>query len=79
MSVEAVSEDLHARRRQVITHAFWAIREILVEQHAAALAELSHAQRSGGNLIPPAAKIAALEDITFAFTQLAHKEPAPHV
>ena len=67
-----------ARKRQVITFAWWAIREILDEQKAAAFAELTSSQRAGLTIAPAAAKLTALEDISFAFSQLVLKDQNSH-
>jgi hypothetical protein len=72
----AIHVDTRARKRQVITFAYWAIREILEEQRVAAMAELTSAQRSGLTVAPSAAKLTALEDISFSFEQQLIKEPS---
>ena len=70
--------DEKARKRQVVTFAWWAIREILDEQKTAAFAELTSAQRAGLTISPAAAKLTALEDISFAFSQLLLKDQNSH-
>lgn len=67
-----------ARKRQTITFAYWAIREVLDEQRAAAFAELTSAQRGNLPIAPAAAKLTALEDISFSFQQLVTKEASSH-
>lgn len=73
-TLSSVHSDTKARKRQVITFAYWAIREVLQEQNLAAFSELTHAQRSGLPIAPAAAKLTALEDITHAFEQQLLKE-----
>lgn len=74
----AVEADPQARRRQTLTFSFWAIDLTLKEQHAQAIAELIHAQRSGASTSPAAAKLTALEDLRYAFEAQVNKEPSPH-
>lgn len=73
--MEAVSEDPQARMRQTVTHAWWAIEKVLKEQQLAALSELTHAQRAGADIVRPAARLAALEDVHAHIAQFVQREP----
>lgn len=65
------------RRRQAITYAFWAISAVLHEQHVEALTALTHAQRTGADLGPAAARLSALADLRALFESQLLKEPLP--
>jgi hypothetical protein len=82
MSEQGQTLDLVAERRraraQTLTTSAWAIREVLDEQQAAALAEITQASRTGASTAPGAAKLAVLEELRFAFTAHLTKEGTSH-
>ena len=57
----------YERRAQVLSFAYWAIREVLEETRVAATSELLYNQRSNGDLTRPAARLAVLEELSDVF------------
>lgn len=69
-----LSEANLSDRKQALTFAYWAIRQVLDEAMLEAHYALIHAQNSGADISRPAGKIAAINEVQQRFRQYLPKE-----